>query len=104
MHDPRDFLAFTQFGILGTLLLGIGLLGVLIHRNPVRLALSTGVGLLGILFLSEGGTLFHGATISVRPDDDDRLVSRTRTAIVDADMNAARITESSSPTDNVASV
>tara|TARA_R110002072_G_scaffold303099_1_gene493552 strand:+ start:307497 stop:307790 length:294 start_codon:yes stop_codon:yes gene_type:complete len=66
MHDPRDFLAFTQFGILGTLLLGIGLLGVLIHRNPVRLALSTGVGLLGILFLSEGGTLFHGATISVR--------------------------------------
>lgn len=66
MNDPRDFLALAQFGNLGVLLLGIGLLGVLIHRKPIRLAFSIGVGLLGILFLSEGGALFHGATISVR--------------------------------------
>ncbi|MBL6707194.1 MAG: hypothetical protein ISQ06_13875 [Planctomycetaceae bacterium] len=66
MNDPRDFLALAQFGNLGALLLGMGLLGVLIHRKPIRLAFSICVGLLGILFLSEGGALFHGATISVR--------------------------------------
>lgn len=66
MNDPRDFLAFAWYGNLGVLLLGIGLLGVLIHRKPIRQWLSASVGLLGILFLCEGGTLFHGATVSVR--------------------------------------
>lgn len=66
MNDPRDFLAFAWYGNLGALLLGIGLLGVLIHRKPMRQCLSAGVGLLGILFLCEGGALFHGATVSLR--------------------------------------
>lgn len=66
MNDPRDFLALARFGNLGMLLLSVGLLGVLIHRKPIRLGLSVGIGLLGILFLCEGGALFHGATVSVR--------------------------------------
>jgi peptidoglycan/LPS O-acetylase OafA/YrhL len=66
MDDPRDFLAIAWYGNLGVLLLGIGLLGVLIHRKTIRQWLCACVGLLGILFLSEGGALFHGATVSLR--------------------------------------
>lgn len=66
MNDPRDFLAFSWYGNLGVLLLGIGLLGVLLHRKPMRQWLSVIVGLLGILFLCEGGALFHGVTVSLR--------------------------------------
>ena len=66
MTDPRDFLAFAHYGNLGVLLLGIGLLGVLIHRRPIRQWLSAGVGLLGVLLLCEGGVLFHGGTFSLR--------------------------------------
>jgi hypothetical protein len=66
MNDPRDFLALAQFGNLGVLLLGIGTLGVLIHRSRVRQTLSAGVGLFGILLMCEGGTLFHGAALSAR--------------------------------------
>ncbi len=66
MNDPRDFLAVGWYGNLGVLLLGIGLLGVLIHRKPIRQWLSASVGLLGILFLCEGGALFHGAAVSLR--------------------------------------
>lgn len=66
MNDPRDFLALARFGNLGIMLLGVGLLGILIHRKPIRLGLSVGVGLLGILFLCEGGALFHRATVSIR--------------------------------------
>lgn len=66
MNDHRDFLAFAWYGNLGALLLGIGLLGVLIHRKSIRRWLSAFVGLLGILFLCEGGALFHGAMLSLR--------------------------------------
>lgn len=66
MTDPRDFLAFAHYGNLGVLLLGIGLLGVLSHRKPIRQWLSAGVGLLGILLLCEGGVLFHGGAFSLR--------------------------------------
>jgi len=66
MNDPRDFLAFAWYGNLGVLVLGIGLLGVLIHRKSTRQWLSAFVGLLGILFLCEGGALFHGETVSLR--------------------------------------
>lgn len=66
MNDPRDFLALAHFGNLGVLLLGIGLLGVLIHERPVRKWLSATVGFLGVVLLGEGAGLFHGATASVR--------------------------------------
>jgi NADH:ubiquinone oxidoreductase subunit K len=66
MTDPRDFLAFAHYGNLGVLLLGIGLLGVLIHRRPIRQWLSAGVALLGVLLLCEGGVLFHGGMFSRR--------------------------------------
>ncbi|NQV28043.1 MAG: hypothetical protein HQ518_27140 [Rhodopirellula sp.] len=66
MNDPRDFLAFTRYGNLGVLLLGIGLLGVLIHRKPARQTIAAGVSLLGILLICEGSTLLHGATLSLR--------------------------------------
>lgn len=66
MNDPRDFLVFASYGNLGVLILGVGLLGVLIHRKPIRQGLSAGVGVLGIAFLAEGGALFHGGTFSVR--------------------------------------
>lgn len=66
MSDPRDFLALAHFGNLGVLLLGVGLLGVLIHERPVRKWLSAAVGLLGVLLLSEGASLFHGTTTLLR--------------------------------------
>ena len=66
MNDPRDFLAFASYGNLGVLLLGIGLLGILIHRKPIRQGLSVGVGLLGALVLCEGGALLHGGAFSLR--------------------------------------
>ena len=66
MNDPRDFLALARFGNLGILLLGIGLLGVLIHRQPMRQAIAVGICLLGLLFVSEGTALLHGAPLPVR--------------------------------------
>jgi hypothetical protein len=66
MNDPRDFLALARFGNLGILLLGVGLLGVLIHRKPARQVMAAGVGLLGILLLCEGTALFHAETLSER--------------------------------------
>ena len=66
MNDPRDFLALAHFGNLGVLLLGIGLLGVLIHERPVRKWLSAAVGFLGVVLLSEGAALFHSTTASFR--------------------------------------
>ena len=66
MNDPRDFMALAWYGNLGVLLLGIGVLGVLIHRRLIRQGLSAGAGLLGIWILCEGGALFHGATVSRR--------------------------------------
>ena len=66
MNDPRDFLTLARFGNLGVLLLGIGLLGVLIHRKPARQAIAAGVGLLGILLICEGASLFHHARPPLR--------------------------------------
>lgn len=65
MNDPRDFLALARFGNLGVLLLGVGLLGVLIHRKPLRQAISLGICLLGILLVSEGAALLHREPLSL---------------------------------------
>lgn len=66
MNDPRDFLALARFGNLGILLLAVGLLGVLIHRQPLRQAMASGVCLLGLLLVSEGASLLHGEPQSFR--------------------------------------
>lgn len=66
MNDLRDFVAFAQFGNLGVLILGIGLLGILIHTKPVRQAVAVAVSLLGGLLMWEGASLFHGETQSSR--------------------------------------
>lgn len=65
MNDPRDFLALARYGNLGVLILGVGLLGVLIHRKPLRQAISMGVCLLGILLVFDGAALMHRETLSL---------------------------------------
>jgi len=66
MNDPRDYSAFVTFSNLGVLLLGVSLLGMLIHTKPLRRATSVGVGLLGIMLIAQGGALFHRSQLSVR--------------------------------------
>lgn len=66
MNDPRDYSAFVTYSNLGVLLLGVGLLGVLIHTKPLRRAMSAGVGLLGIMLIAQGGALFHRSQLSLR--------------------------------------
>ena len=66
MNDPRDYSAFVTYGNLGVLLLGVGLLGILIHKKPLRRAMSAGVGLLGTMVIAQGGALFHRSQLSVR--------------------------------------
>jgi ascorbate-specific PTS system EIIC-type component UlaA len=66
MNDPRDFLALARFGNLGILLIAVGLLGVLIHRQPLRQAMASGVCVLGVLLVSEGASLLHGEPQSFR--------------------------------------
>ena len=61
--DPRDFLSLTGFGSLGSVLLGLGILGCLLHRNSSRLIASAFVALTGSLLLLDGAQLFH----AVRP-------------------------------------
>lgn len=66
MNDPRDYSAFVTYGNLGVLLLGVSLLGILIHTKPLRRATSVGVGLLGTVLIAQGGALFHRSQVSVR--------------------------------------
>jgi len=66
MNDLRDFVAFSRFGNLGVLVLGIGLLGILIHTKPVRLAVDAAISLLGVLLLWEGTSLLHTGTLTFR--------------------------------------
>ncbi len=58
--DPRDFLSLTGFGTVGSLLLGLGLLGCLLHRDSSRVLASAVVGLTGGLLILDGAQLFHG--------------------------------------------
>jgi CHASE2 domain-containing sensor protein len=82
MDDPRDFLMFARYGNLGVLLLGIGLLGILIHRRPARQAIAAGVSLLGILFLCQGSALLHNVTLSLRGSIACTLISGVACLIV----------------------
>lgn len=65
MNEPRDILAFVSYGNLAVLLMGVGLLGALVHRNPIRRGLSAGVVSLGVLLLCESGTLFHSRAFTL---------------------------------------
>jgi len=65
MNDPRDFLAWTGFGTVGSLLLALGLLGCLLHQKPLRRLGSAVVSLTGGLLLLDGAQLFHGAQPAV---------------------------------------
>jgi hypothetical protein len=66
MNDPRDYSAFVMYGNLGVLLLGVGLLGILLHTKSLRRAMSVGVGLLGITLIGQSGALFHRSQLSLR--------------------------------------
>ena len=66
MNDPRDYLAFATYGNLGVLLVGVGLLGVLIHMTSARRVMSASVALLGIMLIAQGGALFHRTQLSLR--------------------------------------
>ena len=66
MNDPRDYSAFVMYGNLGVLLLGVGLLGILLHTKSLRRAMSVGVGLLGIILIVQSGALFHHSQLSLR--------------------------------------
>ena len=65
MNDPRDFLAWTGFGTVGSLLLALGLLGCLLHRSRLRRLASAAVSLTGSLLLLDGAQLFHGTQPAV---------------------------------------
>ncbi|MDA0587458.1 MAG: hypothetical protein O3C17_05565 [Planctomycetota bacterium] len=58
--DQRDFISLTGFGTVGSILLGLGLLGCLLHRDTSRLRASAVVGLTGGLLILDGAQLFHG--------------------------------------------
>jgi hypothetical protein len=60
--DPRDFISLTSFGTVGSILLGLGLLGCLLHREASRVLASAVVGLTGGLLILDGAQLFHGVT------------------------------------------
>lgn len=66
MNDPRDFLAFARLGGLGVLVLGIGLLGALVHRKPARQAIAVVVSFTGVLMIWEGTSLLHGRLLSYK--------------------------------------
>lgn len=64
LNDPRDFISLTEFGTVGSILLCIGLLGCLLHRDSSRLLASTIVALTGGLLILDGAQIFDGATPS----------------------------------------
>ncbi|MBC8289076.1 MAG: hypothetical protein H8E37_02065 [Planctomycetes bacterium] len=64
--DPRDFLALTGYGTVGSLLLALGLLGCLLHRQSVRLLVSALVALVGVALLFVGSQQFHGDSPTVQ--------------------------------------
>jgi len=60
MNDPRDFLAWTGFGTVGSLLLALGLLGCVLHSQPLRRLAAAAIALTGSLLLLDGAQLLHG--------------------------------------------
>ena len=63
--DPRDFISLTSFGTVGSILLGLGVLGCLLHRDSSRVLASAGVGLTGGWLILDGAQLFHGVSPAV---------------------------------------
>ena len=63
--DPRDFLALTGYGTVGSLLIALGLLGCLLHRQSARMVASAVVALTGVALLLAGAQQFHGDAPSV---------------------------------------
>jgi hypothetical protein len=64
LNDPRDFISLTGFDTVGSILLSIGLLGCLLHRDSSRLLASTIVALTGGLLILDGAQIFNGAAPS----------------------------------------
>ena len=63
--DPRDFLALTGYGTVGSLLVALGLLGCLLHRQSTRMMASAMVALTGVAVLLVGAQQFHGDSAAV---------------------------------------
>ena len=63
--DPRDFLALTGYGTVGSLLVALGLLGCLLHRQSIRMMASAMVALTGVAVLLAGAQQFHGDSAAV---------------------------------------
>ena len=59
MKFVQDFLSFGSLGVLGVILVGIGVLGCLFHRQPFRLAACAGVSFAGSLLLLDGAAKMH---------------------------------------------
>jgi hypothetical protein len=63
--DPRDFISLTSFGTVGSILLGLGLLGCLLHRDSSRVLASAVVGMTGGLLILDGAQIFNGSPPAV---------------------------------------
>jgi hypothetical protein len=63
MKFIQDFLSFSSLGILGVILVGIGIIGCVLHRRANRLAGSAGVALIGAMLLLDGSAKLHHAVV-----------------------------------------
>lgn len=61
MNDVHNYLALVRFGFVGIVLTGLGLIGCLVHRQRMRLAVSFGVALTGCLLVFDAASRFHHA-------------------------------------------
>lgn len=59
MNDPRDFISLTSFGSVGSILLALGLLGCLLHRDRSRVLAAVVVALTGGLLILDAAQLLH---------------------------------------------
>ncbi len=59
MNDVHNYLALVRFGFVGVALTGLGLIGCLVHRDRIRLAVSFAVALTGCLLVFGAAARFH---------------------------------------------
>jgi|GEM_PF-2991614 len=59
VNDVHNYLALVRFGFVGIALTGLGLIGCLVHRERMRLAVSFAVALTGCLLFFGAAARFH---------------------------------------------
>ena len=59
VDDVHNYQALVRFGFVGIALTGLGLIGCLVHRQRMRLAVSFAVALTGCLLVFDAAARFH---------------------------------------------